>query len=602
MKATVVLTWVKTMGEMYGDDLVQRLVEEVQIKTEDLHSPLSDVPDEKVNLLIDAVSRETGNPPDKIWKKLGEKNISTFSKWFPSFFEHRKLRPFLVMMDKVHEILTKMIPGAGPPRLFIVSETPYEVVMRYESHRKMYDYFLGLLEGSRNFFKEKMEIEKIEQGSRDGRNFMTVRLRFETPYYSEKKFLTNILLSFGFLRSIAAKIALATFVITGAGAFLAAGAAPLEAIILAVLVSMLVYIISSLLLLPIRDIRQEIQALSKLQFQEMPRIKSMDVFEDIIGDINTAKKSFQDDLLFLKGGTDDLSNFTTYFNQVAQQMKNISDEISRVVEEVANGAVQQAEETESAVNTLDSNINGLNLISQKEEQSKVLLAESAEHAKQVSEEVARAISGIEDALKNFEYIRVQSEELAKSATAIMEIVNTVERIADQTNLLSLNAAIEAARAGETGRGFAVVANEVRALADEAKLAVKKISQSLQDFSGKVLTLAQHFSKQFEKLKSSGESLNKAGKSMALSNQRAEEVTNAVVDLVEQLNAENMKIRNVVDNLHSLAAIAEENSASSEEMSASISDYSARIKELTDYIARLEKLSLKFKDQLKKYII
>ncbi|MCR4430378.1 MAG: heme NO-binding domain-containing protein [Tepidanaerobacteraceae bacterium] len=602
MKATVVLTWVKTMGEMYGDSMVQKLAEKAQIKDDELHSPLSDVPDEKVDLLIKYVSQETGDPPDKIWRRLGEKNISTFSKWFPSFFEQRKLRPFLIMMDKVHEILTKMIPGARPPRLIILSETPHEVVMRYESHRKMYDYFLGLLEGSRNFFKEKMEIEKMNEGSENGRNYMTVKLKFDAPSYSEKRFLSNILLSFGFLRNISAKLAAATFAVCAAGAFAVASATPLNAIVLAIAVSMAVYFFSSLLLLPIRDIRQEIRALSKLHFQDMPKIKTMDVLEDLIGDINAVKRSFQDDLLFLKGGTDDLSNFTTYFTQVAQRMKMISDEISRVVEEVANGAVQQAEETESAVNTLDSNINGLNSISQREEESKVLLAESAEHSRQVSEEVARAISGIEDALKNFEYIRVQSEELSKNATAIMEIVNTVERIADQTNLLSLNAAIEAARAGEAGRGFAVVAHEVRALADEAKLAVKKISQSLQDFSGDVLALAQQFARQFEKLKNSGESLNKAGQSVALSNRRTAEVTDAVVSLVEQLNAETAKIKNVVDNLHSLAAIAEENSASTEEMSASITDYSARIKELTDYIARLEKLSLKFKDQLKKYIV
>jgi methyl-accepting chemotaxis protein len=58
----------------------------------------------------------------------------------------------------------------------------------------------------------------------------------------------------------------------------------------------------------------------------------------------------------------------------------------------------------------------------------------------------------------------------------------------------------------------------------------------------------------------------------------------------------------VDNLHSLAAIAEENSASSEEMSASITDYSGRIKELTGYIAGLKDLSEKFRNQLKKYAI
>ncbi|HHW03886.1 MAG TPA: chemotaxis protein [Thermoanaerobacterales bacterium] len=602
MKATVVHTWVKTLEELYGENLVQKHVSTAEIGPEELYSPLSDIPDEKVYTMIKSVSNEVGESTDIIWKKIGKKNIATFSKWFPSFFDNRRLRTFLVMMDKVHQILTKMIPGARPPRLLIVDETPFEITMRYESHRKMYNYFLGLLEGSREFFKEEMEIEKIDEGAREGRNYMTVRLKFASPSYSEKRFLPNILLSFGFLRSIAAKLAAVTFIITGIIATISTGSDLIATASISIPAAASVYIFSHLLLLPLKNIKQKIHSISRLQFHDSFRIKTGDVFEELMEEINAAQISLQEDLLFLKGGTDDLTNFTGYFTQVAEKMKRISDEISQVVEEVAQGAVQQAEETESAVNTLDSNINGLNLISQKEEESKVLLAESTEHVQKVSEEVYRAILGIEEAMKNFEYIKVQSEELAQSAGAIMEIVNTVERIADQTNLLSLNAAIEAARAGESGRGFAVVANEVRTLADESKLAVKKISQNLQDFSGKALTLAQHFAMQFEKLKSSGESLNKAGRSTTLSSQRTGEVTKAVVALIEQLNTETAKIKNVVDNLHSLAAIAEENSASSEEMSASITDYSTRIKELTGYIAGLEGLSKKFRDQLKKYAI
>lgn len=602
MKATVVHTWVKTLEELYGENMVQKHLNAAGIIQEELFFPLSDIPDEKVYSMIKFISEEVKESPQIIWRKIGRKNIATFSQWFPSFFDGRKLRGFLVMMDKVHEILTKMIPGAKPPRLLIIKDTPFEVTMRYESHRKMYDYFLGLLEGSREFFKEEMSIEKIDEGSSQGKNYMTVKLKFNTPSYIEKKFPINLFLSLGFIRSIPAKLAIATGAISIIVSMLLSLDKPMAALYISFPVAIAVYILTVLLLSPLKSIGKEIKEISNLKFQETFRIKTHDLFEELMADIIKVKKSFQEDLLFLKGGTDDLANFSGYFTNVANNMKRISDEISQVVEDVAQGAVQQAEETENAVNTLDSNIKGLNLISNREEESKSLLAESTEHARKVSDEVSHAINAIEDTLKEFEYIRLQSEELAKSAGSIMEIVNTVEKIADQTNLLSLNAAIEAARAGDSGRGFAVVANEVRTLADESKLAVKKISQNLQDFSGKVLALSEHFAMQFEKLKKGGESLNKAGKSTALASQKNTEVTKAVVTLIEQLNSETEKIKNVVDNLHSLAAISQENSASSEEMSASITDYSGRIKELTGYIAGLEGLSKKFREQLRRYTI
>ncbi|SHK58039.1 hypothetical protein [Paramaledivibacter caminithermalis] len=80
------------------------------------------------------------------------------------------------------------------------------------------------------------------------------------------------------------------------------------------------------------------------------------------------------------------------------------------------------------------------------------------------------------------------------------------------------------------------------------------------------------------------------------------VSNGIVELVDKLTYETKKISEVFENIHSLAAIAEENSASSEEMSASVTEYSHKITELLDYVEQLEGLTLNLKAELKKYKI
>ncbi|HBQ86832.1 MAG TPA: chemotaxis protein, partial [Syntrophomonas sp.] len=215
----------------------------------------------------------------------------------------------------------------------------------------------------------------------------------------------------------------------------------------------------------------------------------------------------------------------------------------------------------------------------------------------------RKVAGmILDVKNSFAQVNNEGEELARRVQDIMNIITTVADVADQTNLLALNAAIEAARAGEAGRGFAVVADEIRKLAENSKSAVTVINDNLIMFTGQVSRLVDEIKAQFTQLEISNKTLEGVIAENQNSTRQIGVVAQSIADLIAKLSNEAQELTKVYENIHSLAAIAEENSASSQEMSANVTEYSERIKDLTHHIHMLESLSALYKTELQKYKI
>jgi methyl-accepting chemotaxis protein len=235
---------------------------------------------------------------------------------------------------------------------------------------------------------------------------------------------------------------------------------------------------------------------------------------------------------------------------IAEQVTSAADELSSQAEQVSEGAdVQRDRTTQTATAMEEMNATVLE-VARNSSNSAESAANTRNQAQEGAKVVREAINAIREVHELTATLKQSMDQLGNQTTDIGQIMNVIEDIADQTNLLALNAAIEAARAGEAGRGFAVVADEVRKLAEKTMAATKEVGDAIQVIQDGAAANIQSVDHASQAVEQATDLANRSGEALESIVQYSDDTSGQV---------------------QSIATAAEEQSAASEEINRAVED-------------------------------
>lgn len=302
-------------------------------------------------------------------------------------------------------------------------------------------------------------------------------------------------------------------------------------------------------------------------------LKGMDKFAngDLTVQVN-AEKDGDDVSLLFKGFNSSVSKIKELVLQITEAIAataSASNQISSSSEEMAAGAQEQSSQTSEVASAVEQMTATIFQTSKNVSQASQAAKQSSTTAESGGNVVRETISGIEKVSNVIGEASKIIEKLGSSSDKIGEIIQVIDDIADQTNLLALNAAIEAARAGEQGRGFAVVADEVRKLAERTTKATKEIADMIKQIQSETSVA----------VRSVNNGKDEAEKGRTLAVKAGESLSGIIHDSETVLNMVNQ-----------VAAASEEQSATSEQISRNIESINAVVQESAAGIQQIARAS------------
>ncbi|MEO1830479.1 MAG: methyl-accepting chemotaxis protein [Pseudomonas sp.] len=270
---------------------------------------------------------------------------------------------------------------------------------------------------------------------------------------------------------------------------------------------------------------------------------------------------------------DSLSDTIEGISNASSQLASASEELNAVTEDSARGLRQQNNELEQAATAVNEMTAAVEEVARNAASTSDASRETDEHSRNGQDQVRQTVSSINALTNDLTETAENVESLAAEVNSITQMLDVIRAVAEQTNLLALNAAIEAARAGEQGRGFAVVADEVRALAHRTQQSTTEIEQmigSVQKGAGNAVQAMQGSTSMaattLRLAQAAGEALEGVTRAVSSINERNLVIASASEEQVQVAREVDRNLVNIRDLSTQSAAGAEQTNSASQELS------------------------------------
>ena len=353
-------------------------------------------------------------------------------------------------------------------------------------------------------------------------------------------------------------------------------------------------ILANVMVRPIKNVSNMVGRMADLDFTDDGTMKKIQKRRDETGHMGRAVAALQDGMNRMASEIQEQSKqlfqASERLDQDGVSTMRTAEQVGEAVAEIATGAGSQAEETQSAteyVISMGNMIQETNRVAEELENNSKQMQDSSGQAMEIMRELMEVNN---QTRASIEEIAEQTNITNASAQKIKEATDIITSIAEETNLLALNASIEAARAGEQGKGFAVVALQIQKLAEQSNDSALQIDAITSELIHDSMAAVETMKEVRDVMELQSDKMVKTNDVFQKVNVGVEDALEGIVRITDRTEGLDESRSRVVDVVQSLSAIAQQNAAGSEETSASVTEMGDTLKNISENTTRLKDIA------------
>lgn len=361
-----------------------------------------------------------------------------------------------------------------------------------------------------------------------------------------------------------------------------------------------IYLIIKSITVPINALKDKAITISNGDLTEKIEVRTDDAIGQLAAAFNVMQESLQDVVQKVDQSAVMVASSAEELSASSEQTSIATQQVAVSIQDVATNAEKQRHGVDETAKSLDVVSGGASTIAEHStvvsELSRNTMVQAEEGGQAVKNTVFQMESIHESVMESNETI----QSLNESSKEVSSILNVITGIADQTNLLALNAAIEAARAGEHGKGFAVVADEVRKLAEQSQNSAKEIYEIVSKIQQDTESTVQTMLRVTEDVQAGVKVSNEAIEKFNLIFESTRKITPQMEEVSATAQQMSAAIQEITSSANEMVSIAQTNAATSEEVAASAEEQLAAMEGISQSANDLSSMAEELKNAISKF--